>query len=46
MPCARNHARARTADALDKALAQAVGLVTRADIRDRFKHCGYSLARK
>src|SRR5215218_112101 len=39
-------AKARTADALDEALAQAIGLVTRADIRGWFKHCGYSLARK
>jgi transposase len=39
-------AKARTADALDKALAQAIGLVTKADIRGWFKHCGYSLARK
>ena len=39
-------AKARTADALDKALAQAIELVTKADIRGWFKHCGYSLARK
>lgn len=39
-------AKARTADALDKALEQAIGLVTKADIRGWFKHCGYSLARK
>jgi transposase len=39
-------AKARTADALDKALARAIELVTRADIRGWFKHCGYSLARK
>jgi transposase len=39
-------AKARTAEALDKALAQAIKLVTRADIRGWFKHCGYSLARK
>jgi transposase len=38
--------KARTADALDEALAQAIGLVTKADIRGWFKHCGYSLARK
>jgi transposase len=37
--------KARTAEALDKALAQAVGLVTRADIRGWLKHCGYSLTR-
>jgi transposase len=39
-------AKARTAVALDGALAQAIGLVTKADIRGWFKHCGYSLARK
>ena len=39
-------AKARTADALDKGLAQAIKLVTKADIRGWFKHCGYSLARK
>jgi transposase len=39
-------AKARTAEALDKALAQAIKLVTKADIRGWFKHCGYSLARK
>ena len=39
-------AKARTAGALDEALAQAIGLVTQADIRGWFKHCGYSLARK
>ena len=39
-------AKARTADALDEGLAQAIGLVTKADIRGWFKHCGYSLARK
>jgi transposase len=38
-------ARARTADALDKGPAQATGLVSKADIRGWFKHCGYSLAR-
>ena len=36
--------KARTADALDEALAQASGLVTKSDIRGWFKHCGYSLA--
>jgi hypothetical protein len=36
--------KARTADAFDKALKQAIGLVTQADIRGWFKHCGYSLA--
>jgi transposase len=39
-------AKARTAGALDEALAQAIGLVTRADIRGWFEHCGYSLAYK
>ena len=39
-------AKARTADALDKALARAIELVTKADIRGWFDHCGYSLARK
>lgn len=39
-------AKARTGQELDKALAQAIGLVTKADIRGWFKHCGYSLARK
>ncbi len=38
--------KARTADALDEALAQAIGLVTKSDIRGWFRHCGYSLARK
>jgi transposase len=39
-------AKARTGQELDKALAQAIRLVTTADIRGWFKHCGYSLARK
>jgi transposase len=39
-------AKARTEDELNKALAQAVELVTKADIRGWFKHCGYSLAHK
>jgi transposase len=38
--------KARTADALDEAMAQAINLVTKADIRGWFKHCGYLLARK
>jgi transposase len=38
--------KARTEDELDKALAQAIGLVTKADIRGWFRHCGYSLARE
>ena len=37
-------AKARTEGDLNKALAQAIGLVTKADIRGWFKHCGYSLA--
>lgn len=39
-------AKARTGDELHKALAQAIGRVTKADIRGWFKHCGYSLARE
>jgi transposase len=39
-------AKARTGAALDKALAQAIKLVTTSDIRGWFKHCGYSLAPK
>jgi transposase len=39
-------AKARTGDELNRALARAVGLVTKADIRGRFRLCGYSLARK
>jgi transposase len=39
-------AKARTEDELNRALAQAIGLVTKADIRGWFRHCGYSLARK
>ena len=39
-------AKARTDEALDEALAQAIKLVTKGDIRGWFKHCGYSLARK
>ena len=38
--------KARTTGALDEALAQAIGLVTKSDVRGWFKHCGYSLARK
>ena len=38
--------KARTQEQLDHALAAAIKLVTRADIRGRFKHCGYSLARE
>jgi transposase len=39
-------AKARSAEALNKAMVQAIRLVTKADIRGWFKHCGYSLARK
>ena len=39
-------AKARTENELKKALAQAIGLVTKADIRGWFRHCGYSIARK
>lgn len=39
-------AKARTRDELEKALAQAINLVTSADIKGWFKHCGYSVARK
>ena len=39
-------AKARTREELEKALAQAIKLITRVDIRGWFKHCGYSLARK
>jgi transposase len=37
-------AKARTQEQLDEALAAAIRLVTKADIRGWFKHCGYSLA--
>jgi transposase len=39
-------AKARTQEQLEQALAAAIGLVTKADIRGWFKHCGYSLARE
>jgi transposase len=39
-------AKARTRAALEEALTAALGLVTKADIRGWFKHCGYSLARE
>ena len=38
-------AKARTREALEGALTTALGLVTKADIRGWFEHCGYSLAR-
>ncbi len=37
-------AKARTREHLEEALAAALGLVTKTDIRGWFKHCGYSLA--
>jgi transposase len=37
-------AKARTREELEKALTQAVALVTKADIRGWFKHCGYKVA--
>jgi len=39
-------AKARTRDELEKALANAIKLVTTADVQGWFKHCGYSVARK
>jgi transposase len=39
-------AKARTRGQLEEALTVALGLVTKADIRGWFKHCGYSLARE
>jgi transposase len=39
-------AKARTNNELNRALAQAIKLVTKTDIRGWFKHCGYSLARE
>lgn len=38
--------KARTDEELDKALAQAISLVKKSDIRGWFRHCGYSLTRK
>ena len=37
-------AKARTREELEEALAQAITLVTKADIRGWFKHCGYKVA--
>jgi transposase len=37
-------AKARTREELEKALAEAIELITRADIRGWFKHCGYEVA--
>jgi len=39
-------AKARTRAELDKALAQAIKVVSKADIHGWFTHCGYSVARK
>lgn len=39
-------ARARTRDELEQALAEALKLVTTADVQSWFAHCGYSVARK
>jgi transposase len=39
-------AKARTREELNKALAQALKLVTKVDIQGWFTHCGYSVARK
>jgi transposase len=39
-------AKARTGDQLEGAPAAGLGLITKADIRGWFKHCGYSLARE
>ena len=37
-------AKARTREELEKALAEAIKLVTKSDIRGWFKHCGYRVA--
>jgi transposase len=37
-------AKARTREELEKALAEAIELITRADIRGWFRHCGYRVA--
>ena len=37
-------AKARTREELEKALAAAIGQVTKSDIRGWFKHCGYRVA--
>ena len=36
-------AKARTREELEKALAEAIELITRADIRGWFRHCGYEV---
>jgi transposase len=37
-------AQARTREELDKAVARAIMLISKADIRGWFKHCGYEVA--
>jgi transposase len=37
-------AKARTREELEKALAQAIKLITKSDVRGWFKHCGYRVA--
>ena len=37
-------AKARTREGLEKALAHAIGQITKSDIRGWFKHCGYQVA--
>ena len=37
-------AKARTCEELERALAQAIKLVTKSDIRGWFRHCGYKVA--
>jgi transposase len=37
-------AKARTREGLEKALAAAIGQITKSDIRGWFKHCGYRVA--
>ena len=37
-------AKARTREGLEKALAHAIGQITKSDIRGWFKHCGYRVA--
>ena len=39
-------AQARTREHLEEALTAALGLVTKADLRGWFRHCGYPLARE
>ena len=37
-------AKARTREELEEALAQAIRLITKSDIRGWFRHCGYKVA--